>query len=59
MEVGDAQLAQVVDAVLHAAQGAGEALGIGGVSDAARVLGPGGVEGTGQIQAAQLVVRSA
>ena len=56
MEVGDTQLAQVVDAVLHAAQGAGEALGVGGVSDAARVLGPGGVEGAGQVQAAQLVV---
>ena len=56
VEIGDAQLTQVVDAVLHAAQGAGEALGIGGVSDAARVLDPGGVEGTGQIQAAQLVV---
>ena len=56
VEVGDAQLAQVVDAVLHAAQGAGEALGVGGVSDAARVLGPGGVEGAGQVQAAQLGV---
>ena len=56
VEVGDAQLAQVVDAVLHAAQGAGEAVGIGGVADAAGVLDPGGVEGAGQVQAAQLVV---
>ena len=56
VEVGDAQLAQVVDAILHAAQGAGEALGVGGVADAAGVLRPGGVEGAGQVQAAQLVL---
>jgi hypothetical protein len=56
VEVGDAQLAQVGNALHHAAQIAGEALGVAGVTDARGVLDPCGLEGAGQVEVPQLLV---